>query len=323
MYYEKPPKSVELESIICPLGCKGGDKIVLRGYDRLNHIPGVFNVVKCIDCGLMRTNPRPTPETIGIYYPDDYGPYRGTHVDYGQCGKRPWPYWKSRIRDLFHFNTNLLPSMASGKMLEIGCASGVFLHAMASHGWDVEGLEFSEKAAESARSLGYKVYGTTVEDAPDLEKIYDLVVGWMVFEHLHDPVLALRKIRRWLSKEGWLVLSIPNTGSLEFKVFRENWYAMHLPNHLYHYTPSTIARLFDKEGWEITNIFHQRTISNLIASLGYWLMDHGTMKRLSGRLIGYPDNARVMQYILYPIAWMLSRFGETGRMTIWARMRDD
>jgi hypothetical protein len=69
-----------LETKPCPLGCSVSDETVLTGRDLLHDLPGEYTVVKCNSCGLMRTNPRPTPEAIGTYYPDDYGPYLGTQI---------------------------------------------------------------------------------------------------------------------------------------------------------------------------------------------------------------------------------------------------
>src|SRR3546814_19345766 len=59
----------------------------------------------------------------------------------------------------------------------------------------------------------------------------DLIVGWMVLEHLHQPLAVLRKLRRWIQPDGWLVLSVPDAGSLEFRVFGDRWYALQLPTH--------------------------------------------------------------------------------------------
>ena len=71
---------IKLEQVSCPLVCQKGDKTVLTGRDLLHDLPGEFTVVKCLDCGLMRTNPRPTSGTVGFYYPDDYWPCLGTQV---------------------------------------------------------------------------------------------------------------------------------------------------------------------------------------------------------------------------------------------------
>ena len=74
------PPDVVLEDADCPLGCPRSDETVLAGRDRLHGLPGRFQVVRCRSCGLMRTNPRPSPGTIGFYYPEDYHPYRNTRV---------------------------------------------------------------------------------------------------------------------------------------------------------------------------------------------------------------------------------------------------
>ena len=140
---------------------------------------------------------------------------------------------------------------------------------MANAGWNVEGLEFSAKAAERARSLGYHVCLSTIEEAETPRNTFDLIVGWMVLEHLHRPVLALQKLRRWTKKKGWLVISIPNAGSLEFRIFKDKWYALHLPNHLYHFTPETLEKVLEKGGWRLERIHHQRIMSNLCGSLGF------------------------------------------------------
>ena len=62
------------------MGCSSNDEIILASRDLLHDLPGIFTVVKCSNCGLMRTNPRPSPDTIGFYYPENYGPYVGTRV---------------------------------------------------------------------------------------------------------------------------------------------------------------------------------------------------------------------------------------------------
>jgi len=145
----------------------------------------------------------------------------------------------------------------------------------------------------------------------------------MVLEHLHDPVLALQKFHRWVEPHGWLVLSVPNAGSVEFKTFRDRWYALQLPNHLYHYTPDSLSKVLEAGGWKTVRIFHQRILANFIASTGYWLQDHGILPRLSDKLGALPESRGRLNYFFYPLAYLLSIFGQTGRMTVWARKIDD
>lgn len=314
--------SVHLEDVSCPLGCPKNDELVLSGRDLLHDLPGTFTIVKCRTCGLMRTNPRPTPGTIGFYYPDDYGPYLGTRVQ--QTGPKRISgikkLLKPVVKRLFNFNTESLPPLSPGRLLEVGCASGAFLHRMAGQGWQVEGIEFSDKAALAATRLGYYVHAGPLETAPEPRQPFDLIVGWMVLEHLHDPIGGLQKLCEWAKPGACLVLSVPNAGSLEFRLFKEKLYALHLPNHLYHFTPETLSQVLQAGGWTLENIHHQRLLSNLIASTGYVLRDRD-YTRVGQKLIDFPERAGKWHFALYPLAWLLSTFGQTGRMTIWARKR--
>jgi len=315
------PKNVMLEHVTCPLGCSKNDEVVLTGRDLLHDLPGEFTVVKCRTCGLMRTTPRPTPETIGFYYPDDYGPYLGTQIR--QAG--PTSSFKklliSLLKRLVNFNTQHLPSLTPGRVLEVGCASGSFLHQMANQGWQVQGIEFSEKAAQAAAQRGYLVHAGPLETAPPPDESFDLIVGWMVLEHLHDPVGGLKKLREWAKPDAWLALSIPNAKSLEFRLFKENWYALQVPTHLHHFTPETIRQVLQASGWTLEKVHHQRVLSNLIASTGYVLRDKGYV-RLGKKFIDFPEQGGRWVYALYPLAWLFSVFGQTGRMTVWARVSE-
>ena len=310
---------VHLEDVSCPLGCLRNDEIVLTGRDLIHDLPGEFNVVKCCNCGLMRTNPRPTQDTISFYYPDDYGPYLGTQVRQAKPKRISGikKLLKSLVKRVFNFNTQRLPSLVPGRMLELGCASGAYLHQMAGQGWQVQGIEFSEKAATQ---LGYHVHAGPLETAPNPDEPFDLIVGWMVLEHLHDPLGCLKKLREWAKPGAWLVLSVPNSGALEFSFFKEKLYSLHLPNHLYHFTPHTLELVFKASGWKLEKVHHQRVLSNLIASTGYVLRDKDYAK-LGNKFINFPARAGRWIYVLYPLAWLLSVFGQTGRMTVWARVK--
>lgn len=319
------PTNVILESAPCPFECSSGDEVVCVGSDNLHGMSGQFPVTRCAGCGLMRTDPRPSPETIGLFYPDNYGPYMSTAPGVEQqdrSRRSPMRMLISKaFRKVFEFNTTRLPDLPPGEMLEIGCASGSFLDEMAARGWRVRGIEFSTAAAKTARARGHHVYSGPLETAPAPDGAFDLVVGWMVLEHLHQPIEGLRKLKGWVKPGAYLVLSVPNAGSLEFSIFKNNWYALHLPNHLYHFTPDSLELVLRAGGWRLEKIHHQRVISNLIGSVGLWLIARG-FRRVGGRLVEFPDRSGRWSYLLFPIAWIFSLAGQTGRMTVWARATD-
>lgn len=299
-----------LEDRSCPCGCERDDEHVLSGSDRLHNLPGTFSVVKCRRCGLLRTNPRPSPDRMGLYYPPDYGPYVSTRVT-----ARKWPGWD--------FGAQAIPHLKPGHLLEIGCASGSFLHRMAQQGWSVEGIEFSPQAAAAASALGYHVQSGPLEKAAAPAQSCDLVVGWMVLEHLHDPVVSLRQIRTWTRRDSWLAISVPNAASFEFRAFGSAWFALHLPNHLFHFTPATIAAVLRVGGWQVRRILFQRDLSNTVASLGYKLRERGLPSVFTEPLISYPWWGGRANIALLPLSYLLSLLGQTGRMTVWAQHAEE
>ncbi|MCG7996176.1 MAG: class I SAM-dependent methyltransferase [Candidatus Thiodiazotropha taylori] len=309
--------TIELESRPCPLGCPSTDQKVLSGHDRINNLPGEFQVVRCGNCGLMRTDPRPTPASMGFYYPDDYPPYLGTQVN-SRNGSGGFKHW---IKSLLDTKAQAIPELNPGRMLEVGCASGNYLHKMAGQGWQVKGIEFSPQAAASARANGYEVHTGSLESVDLGASELDLITGWMVLEHLHDPLKGLEKLHAWAKPGAYLALSVPNAASLEFKLFQSRWFALQLPNHLYHFTPETLTKLLKQAGWEVESVHHQRVLSSLFSSLGYLLQERG-WHRLERWVVGRPSDKVRLYQLLYPFAWLAAIFGQTGRMTVWAKKPD-
>lgn len=312
--------SILQEDVSCVLGCENNDEVVVIGHDRLHNLPGNFTVVRCRTCGLMRTNPRPTADSIGFFYPDDYGPYLGTRVQQIRSERTSGikNLLRPLVRQIFNIKSEALPSLPPGRLLEIGCASGSFLHRMAGHGWQVEGIEFSEEAALTARQLGYQVNTGSLENVSVQDQPFDLIVGWMVLEHLHNPVTCLKKIHSWAKPDAWLVLSVPDAGALEFRIFKDKWYALQLPNHLYHFTPETLEKVLEAAGWSLMKVHHQRFLNNLIVSIAYTLEEKG-WSRLGRWFRDLAGLGGIWFYALFPIAWLFSIFKQTGRMTVWAR----
>ena len=308
---------IQMEEVHCPLGCSQGDALVVTAPERLHNLPGSFQVVRCRQCGLMRTNPRPHMNSLYMYYPDNYGPYESTRVQSASTTARSASRLRTVFKNFVNANSQCMPPVTPGRLLEIGCASGAFLHAMAQKGWNVEGIEFSDKAANAARQLGYAVQVGTIESAPAPEKPYDAIVGWMVFEHLQNPVQCLRKLRSWVKPESCLVLSVPDGGSWEFKLFGDAWYALQLPTHLFHFTPSTLRTVLYAGGWRVERIFWHNDPKNLLHSLRYRCLERGWSR--SGALLLDIAEGRRFRAGRLLIGRLLGLLRSSGRMTVWAR----
>jgi 2-polyprenyl-3-methyl-5-hydroxy-6-metoxy-1,4-benzoquinol methylase len=304
-----PTDGVELEQAPCPLGCAGSGRRLLAGCDRLQGLPGRYQVVECERCGLLRTNPRPTRQSMAFYYGAGYLPYHSS---------RPSTRRGGELVDRVTL-AEAVPPLPPGKLLEVGCASGSFLQRMSRRGWQVSGIELSAEAARSCAALGYPVHAGPLETAPDAGGELDLVAGWMVLEHLHDPVGGLAKLRAWTRPGGWLAMSVPNAACRERRWFGDAWFPLHLPNHLFHFTPATLRQTLARAGWKVRRIACQRHLGDLIASAGYVLQDRRRLPALAKLMAAYPWWGGRLNLALLPLAYPLSLMGQTGRMTVWAQ----
>src|SRR5207302_4346575 len=60
----------------CPLCGGAGAEVAFEAQDPTSRDGLVFSVVKCRNCGLHYTNPRPDEISIGRFYPTNYKPHR-------------------------------------------------------------------------------------------------------------------------------------------------------------------------------------------------------------------------------------------------------
>lgn len=265
----------------------------------------------------MRTNPRPTPESIGAYYPEDYGPHHPPPFR----PRPPTPGWKRFLKAVLGFNDRQVPEMVPGTLLEVGCASGSYLEEMRQRGWQVQGIEFSESAAQAGRAKGLHIQTASVETATSPQGELDVVAAWMVLEHVHDPLRVLRRIRSWVKPGGFLIASVPDGSCAWTRLFHEVWYDLHLPNHLYHFTPGTLTHVLGRSGWKVDRLYWQKNPNCLLQSLNLAAASKGWTH--AGNLVRWlADAPRAAKLRLF-LGWILGLFHLSGRMEVWARPRTD
>lgn len=303
----------------CPMGCQPDDEPVLQAIDQLHGLPGRFSVVRCRSCQLMRTSPRPTLESIGRYYPDPYGPYHAApSTDPGS------DRWTARLARRLRLDGTrmLVPPIRPGRALEIGCATGALLRKVRARGWQVQGIEPSADAAAVARQAGLDVHVGPVETAPTPQGKYDLVLASHTLEHLHRPREVFERLHEWTNPEGWLSCAVPDASSFVFRHFKDHWYDLDVPRHLYHYTPETLTKLLATTGWQVERVMGQPTLNSFAGSYGYRFRDRrGSDSWLAKRFLNFPESGSLFKTLLEPLSWILTGMKQTGRMVVWARRR--
>ena len=142
-----------VERIKCPV-CNIDDSVLV--FEKAG-----FDFVKCRGCGLLHVNPQLTLEVQDNIYKASKTADQWIKVQ--QNTKEQ--HWNAEKKFLPALNElkNLRPK--GGRLLDIGCSIGQFLHLAGQFGWMVEGIELNLPASEIARSTyGLKVHNDKIEN---------------------------------------------------------------------------------------------------------------------------------------------------------------
>lgn len=115
---------------------------------------------------------------------------------------------------------------------------------------DVLGVDIDPQGANVLNGQGYNVIVANVETM-DLGKKFDTIIAGEIIEHLENPGLFLRNMRRHLKDEGVIIISTPNpfyAGSA-WKIWRYGKPAVH-EDHMGWQDPTTLAQLLRRTGFE-------------------------------------------------------------------------
>lgn len=147
----------------------------------------------------------------------------------------------------------------SGRLLDVGCAGGAFGRLLRERfpEMEIQGLEPDPLLAAEAEKVYQKLWRLPFpsEELPSAH--YDVVHLGDVLEHLQDPWEALSCVRRILKPKGFLTGSVPNVGHWTVvRALLEGDFE-YLPHgilsvgHLRFFTPKSLARLLEEEGFEL------------------------------------------------------------------------
>ena len=145
---------------------------------------------------------------------------------------------------------NLLRQHGKGaglRVLDVGCGRGVLLHGFKEAGADVLGIEREGAGFDQIDGIE----NLSLDDLLEAGRRFDLIVIWHVLEHLPDPVDCLRKCRQLLVDGGSLFIEVPNFASFQSRLFKSNWFHLDLPRHLFHFTPGSLQKQLNAEGFEL------------------------------------------------------------------------
>jgi SAM-dependent methyltransferase len=104
---------------------------------------------------------------------------------------------------------------APGRLLDLGCGTGLFLSVARRRGWEPFGVDESREATDWARQhFGLSPWVGAFESFAAEGRRFDVITGWDVIEHSRDPVALLKVARECLAPGGIVALSTPNQRSI-------------------------------------------------------------------------------------------------------------
>ncbi len=212
-----------------------------------------YTICKCARCGLVYVGEEVSDALLGELYGAEYyqGRDAGGFTDYAADERK--------YRARFHRRLEQLrPHIAGGRVLDVGCALGWFLAEAKAQGWQAEGVEMSEHAANFVREThGVHVHTARLQEAGLEPGSFDLIALWDTIEHLPDPRSILRTCFDLLKPGGFVVLSTGNVDAWRSRVQGRNWALMRPPKHLYYFTPKTLRSLVDQVGFATVTVWQE------------------------------------------------------------------
>lgn len=284
----------DLEEAVCPL-C--GPEPGVR--ERFDFNP--FKVVTCNRCTLNFLSPRLTEASmLRLYRDQNYFKSAVPKQGYGEALDVRELWHKSFARRL----RQIQKYRPVGRVLDAGCGPGFFMEAAAHMGYDVWGIEPSEYMLGVAREkFGARVRHGALETAEFEPHSFDVIVAFDAFEHAYDPLGFLDAARDLLKTRGVLAITTPDPTSLLARVFGRRWVSFKTPEHVFYWSPRTIARVLE-----------DRFLILEISSAG----QYATLSFLARRLFGLKRNVSGPVRLALDALTRFSVYTPNGSLTVMA-----
>jgi SAM-dependent methyltransferase len=192
----------------------------------------------CPHCGAATTDPWPDAAALERAYAGWYRPASGRFAGPGDRLLR---------RTRGQLAGRLARIAPPGTVLDVGAGEGVLLDALRARGRKAIGLERVSTRAD--------VHALDLEE---LDERFAAIVFWHSLEHLPAPSRALRRAAELLLPRGVIVIALPNAGSLQAKVFGDDWLALDLPRHLVHLPADALLARLSALGLQVERVSHLR-----------------------------------------------------------------
>ena len=236
-----------LEHINCPI-CEQDNAELLFDKDALS-------VVICKRCQLRYVNPRVNRQTLEGVYTETY--YPPDKVERIRTDNMEWLQMTERLTELEKQHRS------KGRLLDVGCGIGTFLHLVREQGWEPYGIDPSKSGSAFAKEK-YKldVRCGDIFDADFPFAYFHAITLYHVLEHISELNPFLSELRRILKQgTGTLVIEVPNGESVQSRLQKADWPYVHPHDHLYYFSAYSLPKLLQKHGFRDVTLGKPKRVS--------------------------------------------------------------
>ncbi|SET48333.1 class I SAM-dependent methyltransferase [[Clostridium] polysaccharolyticum] len=147
----------------------------------------------------------------------------------------------------------MLPKIGDKKVLDFGCGYGGFLNKIRNNVSTCMGIELSSSERHYLKSLNIECY----KDLSEISTCFDYITMFHVFEHLEEPEKYLKKLYKYLEKDGKIIIEIPNGNDALLSIYQCDAFAdfTYWSAHLFLYTIESFKLLLSHVGlYEIESV---------------------------------------------------------------------
>lgn len=234
-----------------------------------------FRVLECVGCDLIYLWERPSEEEIAemfrLLYTSGEGSVPELKSYYQFCfDDRP----ENPLVQQYEGHLALVERFKSpGRILDIGCGTGLFLSVARRRGWEVYGIDGSREATDHAREcFGIEPWVGDFKDFATQGHTFDVITGWDIIEHAREPLDLLVAMRQCLAPDGLVALSTPNQRSILDLLAGLFYHAtggrltsalekFYIEQHFLYYTPDSLRDSLSLAGLEI--VMQRRELTDL------------------------------------------------------------
>lgn len=219
-----------------------GDANVLSVKEMFYGTREEFEYFECGNCHCLQITE--VPDNLGKYYENNYYSFNQPIV---------MPAGSSVPSD----NTAIL---------DVGCGSGNFLCKLAQMGYtNLTGCDpFIENDIEYEN--GVHIYK---KEILEMTGQFDGIFLNDSFEHVTNPHEVMSSIKRLLAPNGVAQIKIPVHPNIAFELFKESWFQLDAPRHIFIHTTESMEYLAEKYGLTILKIQYDSNSGQIVHSYLY------------------------------------------------------